>query len=115
MNLKYFDKNIQALSDQYNKYIYPKPCENINKEWIKVNRFQLCDPNYLWHKIWPEKEYSRKALRILIAGCGSDQAAIIAKCNPIHEFVGIDLSKNSLVHQKKLIDNNNIKIYKSSL
>ena len=108
MNLKYFDENIQALSDQYNKYIYPKPCENINEEWIKVNRFQLCDPNYLWHKIWPEKEYSRKALRILIAGCGSDQAAIIAKCNPIHEFVGIDLSKNSLAHQKKLIDNNNI-------
>lgn len=109
MNLKYFDENIQALSDQYNKYIYPKPCENINEEWIKVNRFQLCDPNYLWHKIWPEKEYSRKALKILIAGCGSDQAAIIAKCNPIHEFVGIDLSKNSLAHQKKLIDNNNIK------
>lgn len=113
MSLKYYDKNIQALSDQYNKYIYPKPCENIHEEWIKVNRFQLCDPNYLWHKIWPEKEYSRKPLRILIAGCGSDQAAIIAKCNPIHEFVGIDLSKNSLAHQKKLIDDskiNNLKL-----
>ena len=108
MNTKSHNPNIELLSDQYNQFIYPKPCENIDKEWIENNRFQLCDPNYLWHKIWPEKKYSRKSLKILVAGCGSDQVAILARCNPIHQFTGIDLSKNSLEHQKKLINKHNI-------
>ena len=106
-------KNINELAEQYNNYIYPKPCQDIDKEWLKFNRYQVCDPNYFWHKIWPEKKYSRNPLKILIAGCGSDQAAILAKCNPIHKFIGIDISKNSLEHQKKLIsrhDINNLKL-----
>ena len=101
--------NIKKLEIQYNRYIYPKPCEDIEKEYIKVNRFQECDPNYHWHKLWPEKKYERKKLSILVAGCGSDQAAILAKCNPIHNFVGIDISAASLAHQKKLIKKHKIK------
>ena len=54
------------------------------------------------------KPYSSARLDILIAGCGSDQAAILAKCNPNHNFIGIDLSENSLKHEKKLIKENNI-------
>ena len=101
-------KNINELAEQYNNYIYPKPCQDIDEEWLKFNRYQVCDPNYFWHKIWPEKKYSRNPLKILIAGCGSDQAAILAKCNPIHKFIGIDISKNSLEHQKKLISRHDI-------
>ena len=102
-------KNILELTEQYNSYIYPKPTENLYDEWIKKNRFQICDPNYCWHRLWPEKPYSTKKLDILIAGCGSDQAAILAKCNPNHNFIGIDLSENSLNHEKKLIRENKIK------
>ena len=102
------NKNISDLTDQYNNYIYPKPTENLSEEWIKKNRFQICDPNYCWHRLWPEKPYSSKRLDVLIAGCGSDQAAILAKCNPNHNFVGIDLSENSLKHEKKLIQENKI-------
>ena len=102
------NKNISELAEQYNNYIYPKPTENLSEEWIKKNRFQICDPNYCWHRLWPEKPYNTKRLDILIAGCGSDQAAILAKCNPNHSFVGIDLSENSLKHEKKLIKENNI-------
>ena len=102
------NKNISDLTEQYNNYIYPKPTENLSEEWIKKNRFQICDPNYCWHRLWPEKPYSSKRLDILIAGCGSDQAAILAKCNPNHNFVGIDLSENSLKHEKKLIQENKI-------
>ena len=110
------NKNISDLTDQYNNYIYPKPTENLSEEWIKKNRFQICDPNYCWHRLWPEKPYSSKRLDILIAGCGSDQAAILAKCNPNHNFVGIDLSENSLKHEKKLIQENkidNLKLYRN--
>ena len=95
------NKNISDLSEQYNNYIYPKPTENLHEEWIKKNRFQICDPNYCWHRLWPEKPYDTRRLDVLVAGCGSDQAAILAKCNPNHNFVGIDLSENSLKHEKK--------------
>ena len=44
------NKNILDLSEQYNNYIYPKPTENLSEEWIKKNRFQICDPNYCWHR-----------------------------------------------------------------
>ena len=81
------DKNIKDLEEQYNKYIYPKPCEDIEKEWIEKNRFLLTDPNYNWHKFWSEKPHSPEKLYILVAGCGSDQAAILAKCNPNHDFI----------------------------
>ena len=108
------NKNISDLTDQYNNFIYPNPTENLSEEWIKKNRFQICDPNYCWHRLWPEKPYSSKRMNVLIAGCGSDQAAILAKCNPNHNFVGIDLSENSLKHEKKLIKENkidNLKLY----
>jgi SAM-dependent methyltransferase len=101
--------NIKKLKSHYDKYIYPKPCENIEEKYIKDNRYLECDPNYHWHKLWPEKKYEREKLNILVAGCGSDQAAILAKCNPIHNFIGIDISTASLAHQKKLIKKHKIK------
>ena len=103
------DQNIKDLEEQYNKYIYPKPCEDIKKDWIKNNRFYHGDPNYHWHKLWPEKPYSNKKLYILVAGCGTHQAAVLAKCNPNHNFIGIDISKKSIARQKKLIKKHGIK------
>jgi len=103
------NKNISDLTEQYNNYIYPKPTVDLSEEWIKKNRFQICDPNYCWHRLWPEKPYSAKRLDVLIAGCGSDQAAVLAKCNPNHNFVGVDLSENSLKHEEKLVKENKIK------
>ncbi len=102
-------ENIKKLTDQYNNYIYPKPCENIEDEWLSKNMFKNNDPNYQWHKLWPEHPYSRDKMNILIAGCGSDEAAILAKCNPVHNFIGVDLSENSLNHQRKLIKKHSIK------
>ena len=103
------DQNIKDLGEQYNRYIYPKPSEDLKKDWINNRRFYHGDPNYHWHKLWPEKPYSNKKLYILVAGCGTEQAAILAKCNPNHNFIGVDISKNSLAHQKKLIKKHGIK------
>ena len=102
-------ENIKELTKQYNNFIYPKPCGDIEVEWLSKNMFKNSDPNYQWHKLWPEHPYSRDKMNILVAGCGSDEAAILAKCNPIHNFIGIDLSENSLNHQKKLIKKHEIK------
>jgi len=82
---------------------------DIDQEFIDPKRHYYDDPTYYWHKIWPEKSFSDKKLEILIAGCGTNQAAVLAKCNPNHSFVGIDLSENSINHHKKLIKKHSIK------
>ena len=103
------NKNIDYLTKHYNEFIYPRPIEDIDKEWIDKNMHYLNDPSHYWHRLWPEKLYNKEKLKILIAGCGTHQAAIHAKCNPEHSFVGIDLSNNSISHQMKLIEKHGIK------
>lgn len=102
-------KNINYLKEHYNNFIYPDPILDIDQEFIDPKRHYYDDPTYYWHKIWPEKSFSDKKLEILIAGCGTNQAAVLAKCNPNHSFVGIDLSENSINHHKKLIKKHSIK------
>jgi SAM-dependent methyltransferase len=51
--------------------------------------------------LWPDREY-RPDLDILVAGCGTNQAAIFAFTNPHARVVGIDISQPSLHHQKYL-------------
>ena len=41
-------ENIKKLTDQYNNYIYPKPCEDIETEWLSKKMFKNNDPNYQW-------------------------------------------------------------------
>ena len=107
------NKNIDYLKNHYENYNYPEPVQNIDKELIENNIVYYDDPTYNWHKIFPEKAFSKNKISILIAGCGTEQAAIIAKLSPQHEVIGIDLSSNSLKHQKKLINKhkiNNLKL-----
>ena len=101
-------KNTDYLSKHYNEYIYPKPINDIDEEFIKKNKYYLNDPTYFWHKLWPEKKYNSEKLNVLIAGCGSQQAAILSKCNPNHLFTGIDLSKNSIAHEQRLVEKHQI-------
>ena len=85
------------LNYHYDNYIYPKPVENIDEEIIKTGKVPYADPNFSWHLLWPEKKYNNIGLNVLIA-----------KCNPNHKFTGIDLSSNSIKHQKKLKERHKI-------
>ena len=49
------------------------------------------------HLLWPHKPY-RADLDVLIAGCGTWQAAKHAICHPAARVVGIDVSPTSLEH-----------------
>ena len=107
------NKNINYLKNHYENYNYPEPVQDIEKELIEKNIVYYDDPTYNWHIIFPEKPFSKDKISILVAGCGTEQAAIIAKLSPQHEVIGIDLSSNSLKHQQKLIDKhkiNNLKL-----
>jgi SAM-dependent methyltransferase len=50
---------------------------------------------------WPDKEY-RSDLDVLVAGCGTWQAAKYALCHPDARVVGIDVSPTSLEHTETL-------------
>ena len=101
-------KDNENLIPHYENYVYPKPVNDIEIEVIQKRLIPYSDPNFSWHLLWPEKENQRQSLFILVAGCGSDQAAIIAKCNPIHRVIGIDLSEKSIEHEQYLKKKHNI-------
>ena len=83
----------------YNAHPYPPPVENLDRardEWRDENR-QRAE----YHLLWPHKPY-RDDLEILVAGCGTWQAAKFALCRPAAHVVGIDVSATSLKHTEQL-------------
>ena len=59
------NKDILYLTKHYNEFIYPKPIEDIDEEFINKKKYYLNDPTYYWYKIWPEKPYSNQKLNVL--------------------------------------------------
>lgn len=98
-------KDNQKVQKQYKKWVYPEPISDL-KAWIKSGAFQAGDPSYLFHHYWPHRE--KKPIRILIAGCGTSQAAAYAFTNRDCEVVGIDFSKSSLKHSRHLKKKHNL-------
>jgi SAM-dependent methyltransferase len=59
------------------------------------------DPSRFHETLWPDRDY-KPDLDILIAGCGTNQAAVFAYRNPDAKVVGVDISQPSLDHQRYL-------------
>ena len=87
------------VSSQYRRWVYPEPIEDL-PVWLKTN-WQWFDPSHSHLMFWPDREKSSD-LDILIAGCGTNQAAVFAHTNPQARVVGIDVSQSSLNHQSYL-------------
>jgi SAM-dependent methyltransferase len=98
-------ENTKYLKDHYNNFVYPPPNADMEKGVLVF----FGDPTGFWSRIFPERKFSKEKLFILVAGCGTQEVAGLARANPHHDFVGIDLSQKSIDHQKKLIDKYNIK------
>jgi SAM-dependent methyltransferase len=92
----------EAVRKQYEAYSYPPPIEDAG-EFLKKWGPLTCDPRFAGVQLWPEGR-PRQDLRILCAGCGSSQAALIALNNPDCSILGVDLSEASLAHTKRLAD-----------
>jgi SAM-dependent methyltransferase len=83
----------------YTHHPYPPPVENLDRardEWRDENRHRAD-----FHLLWPDRPY-RAELDILIAGCGTWQAAKYAVCRPAARITGIDVSATSLEHTGRL-------------
>ena len=95
------------VEEQYTNWVYPDPVEDMKAAIAKGEYLEIGDPLMYWPLMWPHKRSIDK-LDILVAGCGSNQAAYYACRNPNWNVLGIDLSDSSLAHQKKLKEKHNL-------
>ena len=93
------DPDTDPVCEFYTAHPYPPPVANLDRvrdEWRDANRHRAEH-----HLLWPDRPY-RDDLDILVAGCGTWQAAKYAVCRPRSHVVGIDVSTTSLEYTDQL-------------
>jgi SAM-dependent methyltransferase len=95
------DPRADVVTHQYERWRYPHPIQDLDA-WIP-NNWEWFDPAHAHRILLPDREY-KPDLDILIAGCGTNQAAVFAYTNPAAKVVAIDVSQPSLNHQQYLKD-----------
>jgi SAM-dependent methyltransferase len=83
------------ISRQYADWMYPRPIMDLSV-WV-VDNWEWYDPSHAHKLFWPAVSPDPK-LDILVAGCGTNQAAIFAYRNPEARIVAVDVSQPSLDH-----------------
>ena len=94
------------VRDFYDRYPYPRPVDSLeqySRLWEDPHRRRADH-----HLFWPHKPY-REDHSILIAGCGTSQAAKHALRWPRARVTGIDLSATSVQCTEKLKDQYGLK------
>ena len=95
-----------VVAQQYEKWQYPEPIQNL-ETWLS-NNWQWFDPSHAHRILWPDRPY-QPDMDILIAGCGTNQAAVFAYTNRASKVVAIDVSQPSLDHTRHLKDKYSLK------
>jgi len=88
------------VARQYQAWVYPQPIPDL-AEAVARGEYDPTDPSLFRRKFWPRK-IEPDNLSILVAGCGTNQAARFAFTNQNSQVVGIDVSDASLGHQAYL-------------
>src|SRR4026209_647203 len=92
-------KNTDPIYDFYNTFPFPPPISD-----LEHTREIFLDENVHHaehHLLWPNKEY-RADLDVLVAGCGTWQAAKYALSHPAAHVMAIDISPSSLGYTAEL-------------
>jgi SAM-dependent methyltransferase len=102
----------EEVRDFYNRYPYPRPIDRLDKYRRLWQDRQRRRADY--HLFWPARPY-REDHTILIAGCGTSQAAKHALRWPAAKVTGIDFSATSVrctedLKQKYNLDNLQIRL-----
>jgi len=93
------DAENPLVKKQYEDWVYPEPVNDLLL-YKKAGRYQPEDPSHAFHIYWPKR--AKTPIRILVAGCGTYQAAVIALNNPESTVTAIDISAASLGFTKML-------------
>jgi len=103
-------KNTDPIYEFYTSHPVPPPINDLEETrelWQDENVHRA-----EYHLMWPHKEY-RADLNVLVAGCGTWQAAKYALCHPAARVVAIDISPASLEYTGELAkkyDLNNLEL-----
>jgi SAM-dependent methyltransferase len=99
-------ETVDKVQTFYDRYPYPPPVADLDhyrQLWCEGDRLRVD-----YHLMWPEKGY-QEDLEILVAGCGTSQAARHAIRQPTARVTGIDVSTTSLRHTRALRRKYNLK------
>ena len=95
-------RTADRIRDFYEARPYPRPVEGLDgyqETWRDEGRRRA------WHHLtWPDRPFAGPGRRILVAGCGTAQAARYALRDSRHRVVGIDVSDTSLEATRALKD-----------
>jgi SAM-dependent methyltransferase len=91
-------KVAQEVSDFYERHPYPPPVDDLDRYRIDWDDRRRRAEAYLF---WPDEPY-RGDRSILVAGCGTCQAAKYALRWPCANVIGIDVSATSIQRTEKL-------------
>ncbi len=83
----------------YERHPYPAPVTDLDgyrDSWQQGERRRVA-----FHLLWPTQPY-RDDIDVLVAGCGTSQAARHAMREPASRVTGIDVSESSLQHTREL-------------
>lgn len=95
----------ERVRDFYDRRPYPPPMESLagyRRHWQDYQRRRVD-----FHLFWPDLDY-REDLTILIAGCGTSQAAKYALRWPAAQVIGIDCSATSVQYTERLKRRHNL-------
>lgn len=87
------------VRDFYERMPYPAPLTSLDEHRELYNHSDR--RRALFHRMWPTKRPAANQ-EILVAGCGTSQAARYALREPDARVTGIDISETSLGHTRKL-------------
>jgi SAM-dependent methyltransferase len=88
------------IVEQYTRWCYPRPVNDLVAHAASGIR-DSNDPSLIGRRLWP-RGAPHPEFDVLVAGCGTYQAAFLAFMNPQCRVLGIDVSSLSLRHQECL-------------
>lgn len=94
-----------SIVEFYTNHPFPPPLENLDRALEYYKDENVRRPEF--HLLWPNRAY-REDLDVLIAGCGTWQAAKYALGHPAARVVAIDVSATSLEHTERLKQKHNL-------
>lgn len=98
------DLDIDPIAHFYERHPYPPPVSALSTSQVRSG---IDEQRSEHHLLWPARPFSPKR-SVLVAGCGTSQAARYAMANPEASVVGIDVSDTSLRHTRSLADRHDL-------
>jgi SAM-dependent methyltransferase len=89
------------VAEFYNRHPYPPPVQDLDAYLSSLQNSIARRAEH--HLLWPSRDYFDDHA-ILVAGCGTSQAAKKAMLNPRATVVGIDVSATSISETQRLAD-----------